>query len=173
MEIFQNPFLWIGVLAFSTVLLFAISFSLSISLRRLKKFSDVFFSGTQAKNFETLFLEHIKHSQKIEKDLNELAHFSNKVYDLAGKGVYKIGLIRFNPFKDVGGNQSFALALLDQEKTGVVISSLYTREGTRIYTKPVYKGDALEDHSFTEEEKEAIKKANSKKIDGFTPSNIS
>jgi hypothetical protein len=67
-------------------------------------------------------------------------------------------VVRFNPFKDIGGDQSFALALLDGKNSGLVVSSLHTREGTRIYSKPVIKGES-EKYPLTDEEKSAIKAA--------------
>jgi hypothetical protein len=73
---------------------------------------------------------------------------------------------RFNPFKEVGGDQSFSVALLNGKNNGLVISSLYTREGTRIYAKAITNG-LSEKHPLTEEEEEIIKLANlndSKKI---------
>ena len=66
-------------------------------------------------------------------------------------------MVRFNPFSDVGGDQSFSLALLDKRNNGIVITSLYAREGSRVFGKPIENG--LSPHSLSEEEKEAIKKA--------------
>lgn len=68
--------------------------------------------------------------------------------------VQKVGFKRFNPFEHTGGDQSFALALLDQEDNGVVISSLYGREGTRVYAKYVDKGEPK--HPASEEEHSVI-----------------
>ncbi len=70
----------------------------------------------------------------------------------------KQALIRFNPYEDTGGDQSFILALLDGENNGVVISSLHSRESTRVYAKPVVKGTATS-HKFSKEEKEVVEKA--------------
>lgn len=72
--------------------------------------------------------------------------------------IQRVGLIRFNPFDDTGGNQSFALALLNDHGDGVVISSLHSRETTRIYGKPV-KNFAAGDFEFSAEEKEAVEAA--------------
>ena len=72
--------------------------------------------------------------------------------------IQKIGLLRFNPFKDTGGDQSFILTLLDGKDTGVVISGLYSRAGTRWYAKKVKEGKGIE-HELSEEEKQAIKTA--------------
>ena len=69
----------------------------------------------------------------------------------------KVGIVRFNPFSEVGGDQSFSIALLDGNDDGVVITSLYSREGNRIYGKPIKAGQS--EYSLSKEEKEAIEKA--------------
>lgn len=72
--------------------------------------------------------------------------------------IQKIGLIRFNPFSETGGDQSFTLAILNAVKSGVVISSLHNRESTRIYAKPVKMGK-VEGYSLSKEEIQSIEKA--------------
>lgn len=88
--------------------------------------------------------EVIKRAEKVEKD--NLSH------------IQKIGLVRFNPFAETGGNQSFVLAVLDGQDSGLIISSLHSRETTRIYAKPVKKGKTHE-HQLSKEEAEAINQA--------------
>ena len=68
----------------------------------------------------------------------------------------KVGLVRFNPYREMGGNQSFSLAVLDQEGSGVVISALHSRDSTRVYAKPVVLGKESK-YSLSDEEKEAVK----------------
>lgn len=70
----------------------------------------------------------------------------------------KIGLVRFNPFAETGGNQSFCLALLDDNDNGLVISSLHSRETTRVYAKPVKTGQEG-GYLFSAEEKRAVQGA--------------
>ena len=69
-----------------------------------------------------------------------------------------MGIIRYNPFNDIGGNQSFVIALLDADKSGVIITSLHTRDNTRIFSKPIFKGELL-GGVLTDEEKRAISSA--------------
>ena len=90
-------------------------------------------------NFETL-------SQELE-NLKKESKFS----------VQKVGIVRFNPFSEVGGDQSFSIALLDGNNNGIVITSLYSREGNRVYGKPIKAG--VSEYSLSEEEKQAIEKA--------------
>ncbi|MDQ5823639.1 MAG: DUF4446 family protein [Chloroflexota bacterium] len=71
--------------------------------------------------------------------------------------VQNVGLVRFNPFQDTGGDQSFALALLDKRGDGVVISSLHTRTSTRMYARPIKAGAA--NSSLSEEEAQAVQQA--------------
>jgi len=69
-------------------------------------------------------IESINHQLEVIKSDN-LSHLQ------------KIGFIRFNPFSDTGGDQSFCLCLLDQNNNGIVITSLHSRETTRIYGKVI------------------------------------
>lgn len=71
--------------------------------------------------------------------------------------IQKIGIIRFNPFREVGGNQSFSIVLLDGNDSGAVITSLYTREENRVYGKPIKNGQS--EYLLSEEEKKAIEVA--------------
>ena len=68
-----------------------------------------------------------------------------------------VGMVRFNAFDDVGGEQSFALALLDAKKNGVVISSLYGRQESRLYAKNVVNGEG--ERAFSDEERRALESA--------------
>jgi len=77
---------------------------------------------------------------------------------LESKGyIQKMGIVRFNPFADTGGEQSFTLGLLDKEDNGVILTGLHTRERTRVYVKPIVKGQSKIDLS--KEEDKALKLA--------------
>ncbi|HRY82443.1 MAG TPA: DUF4446 family protein [Candidatus Moranbacteria bacterium] len=145
-------------LAFSGLLLVFIVWTivLQIQLSKIKKRNQNFFAGSSVKNIEELILGHSKNLKILDKDIQELYNISNQINNLAFRGFHKLGLVRFNPFKDVGGDQSFSLALLNGKNNGLTISSLFTREGARIYSKSITGGKS-EKHPLTEEEKEAIK----------------
>jgi len=86
--------------------------------------------------------------------LNKLHH---ELERLGQRSVQKVGIVRFNPFADTGGDQSFAIALLDADGNGVVISSLHTRAETRMFAKQVEAGRSR--HTLSDEEQDAIRKA--------------
>ncbi len=150
---------WLILLQVFLFLLFFIliwNIVLTLKMKKIKKNIQEMFSGNKVTNLEELLLGQAKNIQMLDKDIQELYDISNQINSLAGKGLHKVGMVRFNPFKDVGGDQSFAIALLNGKGNGLTISSLYSREGTRIYSKSITSGES-EKHPLTEEEKEAIK----------------
>ena len=73
------------------------------------------------------------------------------------KAIQKVGVVRFNAFSNTGSDLSFAVALLDHYDNGVVFSSLFGRNESRIYAKPIRGGEST--YLLTEDEKEALQKA--------------
>lgn len=72
--------------------------------------------------------------------------------------IQRIGIVRFNPFADTGGAQSFTIALLDKKNSGIVMTSLYGRSGNRWYVKEIISGSG-KDIALSKEEESAIEKA--------------
>jgi len=83
--------------------------------------------------------------------------------------VRKVGIIRFNPFKESGGDQSFSIALLDENDNGVVITSLYGRQDNKVFAKPVRNGKSK--YLLSEEERRAIEEAKKEGIENPTKEN--
>ena len=71
--------------------------------------------------------------------------------------VQRVGIVRFNPFEETGGNQSFVVALLDGDFNGVLLTSLHARAGTRVYLRTVVAGTC--DVTLSAEESEALRQA--------------
>jgi len=113
--------------------------------------------GVKIGNLEEALLEQVKKIEKNSADIKELSEFAQEISDTADICIKKVALIRFNPFEDAGGDQSFAVALLDTFDNGVIISSLHSRDGTRVYAKPITKGRTK--HHLSDEEKAVLKKA--------------
>jgi hypothetical protein len=130
---------------------------IQVKLSRFIKRQQEIFSGTGAKNLEEALRFYVSEIKSTKNTSEKLKKISNHLNTMAESSVQKIGLVRFNPFSDTGGNQSFAIALLDYFNNGVIISSLHGRAGTRIYAKPVVAGKSK--YNLSAEEIEAIKKA--------------
>ena len=134
---------------------------LTTQVSSLRHRIDLLTGGVEGGDLEAVLGEHLETVHQVGADLDELSARMAVVESGARHHFSKVGLIRFNPFPDTGGNQSFALALLDESDNGVVISSLHSRTGTRIYGKSVVGGKA--DTSLSTEEQEAVDEARSRR----------
>ncbi|MFH1971083.1 MAG: DUF4446 family protein [Patescibacteria group bacterium] len=88
--------------------------------------------------------------KEIKKEIQNIKHM-----DL--EHIQKMSLIRFNPFKEIGGDHSFSLALLDGKENGVIVTTLHTRDRTRVYAKTIKNGKS--EFELSSEEKKALLKA--------------
>lgn len=125
---------------------------------RLSSHYNNLVKDTNKRTLQTILESLLKDIEVAKKDIAMLAQQYDTILSEGNFHIQKIGLLRFNPFKDTGGDQSFILALLDGKDTGVVLSGLYSRSGTRWYAKKVKNGKGVE-HELSDEEKQAIKEA--------------
>ena len=154
-----NPLLGLILLAF--VVFLAWNLTLHWQIYQLRQKIKMLFNGSKITDLEGVIFEQIKRLRQNEKNLKELRSFCEYLEEMALKSIQKVGVVRFNPFKDTGGDQSFSVAVLDAQNNGFLLSSLFTRESSRVYTKPIT--DSQSTYPLTEEEKEAIKLATSAK----------
>jgi hypothetical protein len=93
----------------------------------------------------------------VTERVEALNRLHRELEGLSQRSIQKVGVIRFNPFADTGGDQSFAIALLDADGNGLVLSSLHGRADTRVFAKQVQGGRSK--HALSDEEQDAIRKA--------------
>ena len=148
------------VIALMVIMLIAIGFLVAVllKLRKLRERVEALTAGADGVSLEEAIVANGKKLAQLDGEMQEFYHIASTIHTLAHKGIHRIGFLRFNPFKDLGGDQSFALALMDGKANGVVISSLHTREGTRVYAKSIVGGDAVQ-HPFSDEERQVIAEA--------------
>lgn len=123
-------------------------------LFRLKKNVHTLFAGKKAQDLEEVILGQIAQLKAVEDGIIALKDADQRILAQLSLAVQKVGMLRFNPFGNEGGNQSFAVALLDNYDSGVIILSLYSRDGVRIYAKPVKEGKS--EYQLSKEEEEAL-----------------
>jgi hypothetical protein len=143
-------------------LVFAVIFvwliALSVFFWRILLHYNRLTKGVSQKTLKVVLEEVLKQVDLHKKDIEYLRSYSLRLEKEGLLHIQKVGLVRFNPFKDTGGDQSFILSLVDGNNTGVIISGLYSRSGTRWYAKKVVEGKGAE-HELSEEEKRALKEA--------------
>ncbi len=151
--------LFIGGLGFAIILLFVLCLILFSKIRRERKRYD-FFMGANRRpthNLETKLQEYYENTKAIDAKYTDLLNMVTDMDKTMKSNVQKVGLIRYNPFEEMGGNLCFALALLDGEDNGVVLNGIHSRTGSFTYAKPIEMGVSI--YMLSEEEKQAVKMA--------------
>ena len=121
-----------------------------------KKF-DLLLEKGKIKSLKDILFKQIDKTKDQEEIINKIIDRVKNLENISEKTFQKIGVVRFNPFDNLGGNQSFVISLLDKQNNGFVISSLFIKDGNRVYAKAVKNG--LSEHPLSDEEKEAIERA--------------
>lgn len=98
---------------------------------------------------------HIGRVDEVSRRMDQINATHAELEHRALTSLQHIGLVRFNPFEDTGSDQSFAIALLDERRDGIVMSSLHGRTNTRLFAKPVEGGTSR--HALSDEEAQAIR----------------
>ena len=115
-------------------------------------------TGVNKKDLQSVLDKLLVQADQFDANLDKLTEKQIKAETQALGHLQKVGFVRFNPFTDTGGDQSFCWAVVDGQGNGIVISSLHSREQTRIYAKRIVAGktDGVE---LSREEEEALKRA--------------
>ena len=152
-----DPAVVIIALGVITLLLMIMTVICIMQTSRLYRRYDYFMRGKDAESMEEIILnlsdeiKELKSQDRANKDV--MRTLSKNV-----KGSYqKFGMVKYNAFKGMGGNLSFALCMLDSENTGFILNTMHGREGSYTYIKEIIKGEAYA--TLGEEEKEALEKA--------------
>lgn len=159
MEAFRQFYQLYGAELTALAFIFAL-FALVITLVqsiRWRRQTDRPRSAQEAEKQSTLI---IGLRRLLEQNSDRITSLEQTVADLQAALARKaghVGIVRFNPFQETGGDQSFSVAFLDDEGNGVVITSLYSRDGTRVYAKPIQNGQSP--YPLMDEEIEALRRA--------------
>lgn len=146
----------LGVILASLVLwLASLSFVLAKIFEKFLKLTR----GTKADNLVKILGEILKTTKQNERQLEKLEKSLTELKKEAEGHLQKVSLLRFNPFGDVGGDQSFVATFLDGENSGIIVSSLHSRAQTRVYAKPVVKGQPKQGVRLSDEEERGLKAA--------------
>ncbi len=105
-------------------------------------------------NLDELLKSYLAEVESIKKDNGEIKNYYTKLDSDIASCIQKVGLVRYNAFKDVGSDLSFAIALLDGNDNGVVLNGIYGSESSNIYAKPIKKKESS--YQLSQEEEYAI-----------------
>jgi hypothetical protein len=149
----QYQFVLLILNFFLVVVVLIIFCNLKFSLKRYRFLSK----GNEDKDLEALLLSFSRQLANVTERVEGLNSDFKEFGDCSKKNFQKWSLVRFKAFNNVGGDQSFALALMDAFGDGLVISSIFGREESVVYCKPIKKGASV--YPLSKEEQEAINQA--------------
>jgi hypothetical protein len=152
----DNLTIVVAALAALILILLVIALLQSIRLRRaVRAYRALVGGGSGGSSLGDVLESHVGRVAEVGNRLGELERLNARLTERSATSIQHIGLVRFNPFEDTGSDQSFAIALLDDRRDGVVISSLHGRSNTRVFAKPVEGGAST--HTLSDEETQAIR----------------
>jgi hypothetical protein len=134
--------------------------------RRIRRYADAYralVSDSKGVSLQQLLNSHLGKVIEVGAKAEELSKLYESLEARSRGSLQHIGMVRFNPFEDTGSDQSFAIALLDDRRDGIVLSSLHGRGQTRVFAKPVEGGESK--HQLSDEEAQAIRIA----VEGARP----
>lgn len=150
---------WVGFLVWGTLVIWL--GILSFLIWQQSKFLKSLFPKSESRDIRKKFEEILK---KVEEFDSKLADLDSKVALIQSQGLehtQRVELLRFNPFDDTGGDQSFTVCFLNSEGSGIVVTSLHARSGTRLFGKEIILGKSAK-YELSKEEEQVIKKAMTK-----------
>lgn len=149
---------FIIIVAISIIILLLLYVANLIKLSKIKKeYNKFLIKLGNGQNIEEQIRGYMDKVLEVKNKNLEIEEYCKQLDNTLGNCLQKVGIVRYNAFKDTGSDLSFALAILNEENTGVVLNGIYSREVSNIYAKPIEKGNSK--YVLSEEEKEAIQKA--------------
>ena len=145
---------WVIITIILLLLVITMMAKLSSLNKKYKKFLEKLGNGN---NIEEDLETYMYRVEKVEKQNAEITNYVKTLDEDLTRCIQKVGIVRYNAFKDTGSDLSFTLALLDEHNDGVVLNGIYSREMSNIYAKPVKNGESS--YTMSEEEKMAVQKA--------------
>jgi hypothetical protein len=129
-----------------------------VQLQALKRrFTAALGAGSDQGSIESTLADHISRVEDVDTRLTELDAEYKRLSVTNSLASQKISIVRFNPFGDTGGDQSFSLAVLDAHDSGYVLTSIHGRQGTRVYVKPIDFGKSK--YTLSAEEQQSLTQA--------------
>jgi len=145
-----------GVLAALVVLLLVAVMAQSVRLgRAVRAYREIVREPMGATSIHDLLAGNADAVERASERMGEMEVMHATIEQRTRRSLQHIGMVRFNPFEDTGSDQSFAIALLDDQRDGIVLSGLHGRANTRIFAKPVEAGAST--NQLSDEESEAIR----------------
>lgn len=153
----DNSYFITAALMFLLLIVAALTMALMLRVQKIKRQYEKLLSGVSEQNVEEVLIDYLTSTKELESRTKALEVRMGTAEMEAGTHLQNMGMVRYNAFEGVGGEQSFSLALLDDKKNGITITGIFGHSETRVYAKPIEDGSSK--YNLSPEELEAISKA--------------
>ncbi|MBR6268114.1 MAG: DUF4446 family protein [Selenomonadaceae bacterium] len=157
----NNLFFVLLCLGILVVLMMIIIGNLYFNLSYLKKRYRKMMTGADGANIERMLIGYIDETKTVADENHRLDEETRRIDALLQTAITRVGIVRFSAFEGIGSDLSYAIAMLDSHNDGVVLSSIFGREDSRCYAKPIEAGKS--NYKLTQEEEQALNDAMKKK----------
>ena len=159
LEFFQA---WMLIFIVPFLILFIYCILLHVKLNTLSKKYKYFMDGENGVNIERKLAVEVKEIREATASLDDLFARQEIIQKTQNNTFQKIGFVKYNAFENIGNDLSFALTLLDGNNNGICLSSIYGRNESRVFSKPIYHGRASV--ALSQEEQDSLNEALSKAV---------
>lgn len=153
----DNTTLLLLILSVLTLLLVLGWLILAALLMRQQRRLQALTRGIDGRNLEEVFAAHLETVARVDRRMDAVEQAVAVLQAQIPHCLQKISLLRYDAFDDVGGEQSFTVALLDQRGDGILLTSVYSRMDVRVYAKSIRNGRAS--HTLSAEEERVLRGA--------------
>ncbi|MDF2503236.1 DUF4446 family protein [Clostridium sp.] len=161
-EIYNNLSIYIvGILIVIIIILVITSFVNISAINRLENKYRKLTRGVENSNLQELIESYMDKIDNASSETKEIKNVYDDIHEKLNRCIQNISIVRYKAFEDVGSDLSFSIAMLDNNKDGVIITSIYGRDESTTYAKPIDKG--ISRYDLSEEEKYVLKDSISKK----------
>lgn len=157
MEFFRTD-TFLVILFIFNIILFIVSVIGNVRIRNIRKNGKQFMkklgNGKDLAEDLNRYMDRVKN---VEKEINDMKAYCKTMELQLKTCIQKVGIVRYNAYKDTGSDLSFAVALLDEKNNGIIFNGIYSREMSNIYAKCIIEGKSR--YTLTQEEKDALYQA--------------
>lgn len=152
-----REYVYLGVVAFMLLVFIVIVVMQNMKIKQLMNRYENFMKGKNAENLADAIEENFEQMDALKDSYKENEMKMDEAIKNITSTFHKLGIVKYDAFKEMGGNLSFAVCLLNDENTGFILNTMHGRDSSYTYIKEIIKGEAYS--TLGEEEKEALEKA--------------
>lgn len=153
----DNIVMIVAVLGVLALLLLLLTINLYMKVNYMKKRYRKMMTGADGSNLERMLIGHINEMKAVAEENERIKQENERIDALLQLAITRVGVVRFRAFDDMGSDLSYAVALLDSHNNGVILTSIFGREDSRSYVKPVENGTST--YALMAEEQQALDEA--------------